>query len=395
MEKTRKPRRAANGDGSIYQETATGKWAAALSIGYTAQGNIKRKVFRGDTRDEVRRQLTAAVRQRDQGAALSSGSWTVGKWVEEYQLRHKESVRPSTANLESTMAAKWILPSIGKRSLVRLTPSDVAAWQRELAKHLSSGTANIVRTYLGSALKAAMREGLIARDVMTLVPRLRVESRPHTIWDEKQARAFLASVQGNPLECLFLFAVVLGIRHGELLGLRLEDVAGDTLSIRRQRYKGKTVPLKRDSSRRVLTLPALAADALRAHLEARAHHAWLMASAWKEQGWLFTGARGGPLGATKLNDHWREATKTSGLPPIRFHDLRHTAASVLLACGVPLKAIQGMLGHASMSTTANTYAHLLPAVSRATADAAQAAFGRVSEPTAISTATPLLVIRRK
>jgi len=185
--------------------------------------------------------------------------------------------------------------------------------------------------------------------------------------------------------------VVLGLRRGELLGLQLSDISGDTIHLQRQRYNGRTVPLKRDSSRRVLTMPAIAQDALRDHLERRAAHARLMASRWDEQGWLFYTIRGGPLDVKSLFAGWKDALERSGLPRIRPHDLRHTAASVLLACGVPLKAIQGMLGHASMSTTAATYAHLLPAVSRATADAAQAAFGRA----ATSTATKLKVINSK
>ena len=181
------------------------------------------------------------------------------------------------------------------------------------------------------------------------------------------------------------------MRRGELMGLRLEDVSGDTLTIRRQRYQGNTAPVKRDASIRVLTLPSIAVDALQAHLEQRKRHAWLMASRWNEQGWLFCNQTGTPLDTKTLYEEWSALRTAAGLPHIRFHDLRHTSASILLACGVPLKAIQGMLGHASMTTTANIYAHLLPAVSRATADAAQAAFGRA----ATSTATKLKVINSK
>jgi integrase len=207
---------------------------------------------------------------------------------------------------------------------------------------------------------------MIPRNPAALAKPPHVEHREVEAWDAGQVRTFLEAIRGHRLEALFTVAVVTGLRQGELLGLRWSDVdlAAGTLTVRQalQRVDGtlQAVETKTARSRRTVPLPVLALDALRAH---RTRQDGPVASLY-----VFTTPSGAPLYGTAVYRDFVAVSAAAGLPRIRFHSLRHTAASLLLAQGIHPRVVMELLGHSTIALTMNTYSHVIPALEREAAD---------------------------
>ena len=220
------------------------------------------------------------------------------------------------------------------------------------------------------ALGQAERWGLIARNVATLVdsPRVpRAEIQPFT---PEQARLFLESIRGDRLEALYSVAMAVGLRQGEGLGLRWQDIdmGVGKLAVNHalQRIDGKLqlVETKRDRSRRTIMLPQLSLAALWAHRACQEQERLLASERWQETGFVFTTTVGTPLDGPTVTHRFQKALRMAGLPHLRFHDLRHTCATLLLAQGVHPRLVMEILGHSQISVTMNTYSHVIPAMQR-------------------------------
>jgi integrase len=186
--------------------------------------------------------------------------------------------------------------------------------------------------------------------------------------DAEQAAQLLRAAAGDPLEALYVLAVMTGMRQGELLGLQWADVDGDVgrLTVRHtlQWSKGGAWSLdepKTGHSRRTIKLPPTALQALKAH-KARQAEQWLaIGPAWADHGLVFPNALGRPIEASNLLPcSYKRLLGRAGLPAIRFHDLRHSYATLALRNGVPVKVVSETLGHASITLTLDTYSHVLP-----------------------------------
>jgi integrase len=215
---------------------------------------------------------------------------------------------------------------------------------------------------LRNALSNAMREELVTRNVAKLV---RVSTPDYEVGsglDPVTARAFLAAIREERLFALYLCAIVLGMRRGELLGLAWSAVdfeAGrltvrQTLTVINGRLSFERPKTRK--SRRVVPLPAVVVDALRAHRE-RQEKEQAAAGQWADSGLVFTTPAGRPIPPATLGKQWREIRGRVGLGQLRFHDLRHTAVSLLLALGVPPHIVREIAGHSDIKVTMTVYAH--------------------------------------
>jgi integrase len=223
------------------------------------------------------------------------------------------------------------------------------------------------------ALAKAVRQGLVHRNVAALADPPRVQQKHYEPLTVEEAGRLLAAVRGHRLEALVVLALATGLRQGELLGLRWDDVASDcsAVTVRNslQRIRGQglqLVPPKTDRSRRTVPLPASAAAVVRAHRDRQVFEQQRAGSEWYDAGaggFVFCTVIGRPLDAsTSGGVWWRGIRAKAGLERVRFHDLRHAAASFLLAEGVGLREVMEQLGHSSIALTANVYAHVLPHV---------------------------------
>jgi integrase len=364
------------GEGSIFRRT-DGRWCAVLNLGWE-RGKRKRKSFYGKTRREVADSLIKALRERQQGLPVTNDRQTIEQFIT-YWLEHhvRPSVRPRTYESYELISRVHLVPRLGRMQLQQLTPQHV---QTLLGEKLKNGrapqTVRHMRTVLRRALNFAMKWGFVARNVAALVDPPRVERHEVKSLTPEQARAFLDAAQGERLGSLYVLSLSLGMRQGEVLGLRWVDMDFESenpvlvvhQALQRIQREFRFVEPKTDRSRRTIALPKSVMRALQAHRKRQAAERLAIGPAWEDFGLVFAAPNGSPIERKSLHKDFKRILAKAGLPDCRFHDLRHSAASLLIAQGVPLRTIMELLGHSSIAITADIYSHLAPAIMRDTAD---------------------------
>ena len=365
--------RRGNGEGSVFQIKSgrkEGAWAGALSL-----PGGRRKILYGKTREEVGRKLAAMLREHHLGVLPKAGNLSVREYLSSWLEAKEDTVRPSTFQRYRQIVVNDLIPILGKIRLERLSAGEVEYLLRaKRAAGQSPRTVHHLRAVLRTALNHARRQELIFKNAAELAQPPRVPHVPVRPLDPEQAGRLLAAVRDDRLAALYSVALSLGLRQGEILGLKWEevDLASGTMHMvhELQRIGGelRLVEVKTRGSHRTLHLPASILAELRDHRQ-RQIKEQLAAEYWEESGFVFTTGHGLPLDGDRLRRHFLVLLAKAGLPHMRFYDLRHSCASLLLAQGVPLRSIMELLGHSSIALTANTYTHLLPALQRETAQA--------------------------
>jgi integrase len=367
-------KRRGQGEGNIYKRE-DGRWAARVSVGYRNGKRSRRWVY-GATRAAVALQLRNVIRAHEQGTLTAPERLTVGQFLTRWlNDSAKAKLRPRTFVSYEQVVRLHVSPQLGHIALQRLTPQHVQGWLNDLQKAgLSPRTCQYARAILRSALAQALRWGTVSRNVAALVeaPRtIRHEIQP---LQPTQARHLLDVAKTDRLGALFTVAIALGLRQGEALGLQWDAVDFDAgaLHVRRslQRIDGKweLVEPKSARSRRTVAMPQVVTASLKAHRVAQLQERLLAGSRWLESGFVFTTRAGTPIEPSNLTKAFQKLLKAAGLGHIRFHDLRHTAATFLLSQGVDARTIMETLGHSQISLTLNTYAHVLPSLQRDAAE---------------------------
>jgi integrase len=373
-------KRRGNGEGTITRRK-DGRWMGRYTV-HTADGSKQRAVY-GKTRAEVAEKLTRAMADRNGGFTYDGGSLTVGEYLGRWLTDSvNDSVRRKTYERYESIVRIHLRPFIGRIKLKSLTPAHVRSLYREkLDSGLAPRTVLHIHRTLSKALKQAADDGLIPRNpagpVKPPQPR-REEIRPLS---RDQVRTFLNTVSGDRLEALYVLAVTAGLRQGELLGLKWEDVdlEARTLQVRRtlSETRGRRSFEPPKSGRgRSLRLSSRAVNALRAHRKAQLKERMTKAGLWEDHGLVFASEVGTTMSGRNLYRAFKIRLKRAGLPErLRFHDLRHTCATLLLRQGVNPKFVQELLGHGDVSLTLNTYSHVLPDMGDAAANGMDAALG--------------------
>ena len=355
-----------NGEGSIYRRK-DGRWVGQYLV-YTAAGPKYRYLY-GKTRADVSKKLTKAIADRDGGIVYDSGTLTVGeympRWIEDSV---RDTVRRATFVRYEQITRRHIVPTLGRTKLKNLSPAHVRGlYRQKLDEGLSPRTVQYVHVTLHKALKQAVADGLISRNVTEAVKPPRLKKKEIRPLDADQARALLEAARGDRLEALFVLAVTAGLREGETLGLRWEDLdlAAGKLAVRRSLDYGGKEPafeLPKNGKGRSVKLTRRAGEALKRHRAAQNKERLRVGTLWEDHGLVFPGHGGQPMRSYSLTGGpYRRLLKRAGLPErTRFHDLRHTCATLLLKKGVHPKLVQELLGHATISITLDTYSHVLP-----------------------------------
>ena len=269
---------------------------------------------------------------------------------------------------------------LGGVKLKALSPTHVRGLYKEKLSSLSPRTVQYIHVTLHKALKQAVSDGLIPRNATEAVkpPQVRREEiRPLT---PEQVKMLLEAASGDRLEALYVLAVHTGLRQGELLGLKWDDIDLETgtLQVRRALTTAKGGPRlaapKTKGSRRRVSLTGSAAQALKSHLERQLEEIDRAGSLWQENGLVFASETGAPLDRRDLTSRrFKPLLKRAGLTHFRFHDLRHTCATLLLTQNVNPKVVSEMLGHSSIAITLDTYSHVLPNMQDSAAHALEVA----------------------
>lgn len=359
-------RKRGNGEGSISRRK-NGGWMAQYAV-HTGEGR-KRKTIYGKTRAEVATKLSRALSDREDGLNFDAGRLTVGEYLERWlEDSVKDTVRPSTYQRHEELTKLHLVPTLGRLKLQGLTPMQVRRLYREkLDGGLSSATVQKMHVVLHKALGQAVRDGLVPRNITEAVTLPQIKREEIKALSAEETKKLLAAAKGDKLEALYVLAVTTGMRQGEILGLKWEDVDLErgVARVRRTltRVRGRValgVP-KTPRSRRGVRLTASAVEALRGHLSRQMEEIDLKGSLYRDEGLVFASEAGTLMNPTNLRTRsFAPLLERAGLPSIRFHDLRHTCATLLLGSNVNPKVVSEMLGHASVAITLDVYSHVLP-----------------------------------
>ena len=371
-------KKRANGEGSI-RKRKDGRWEGRYTAGHNLETGkpIYRNVL-GKTQAEVKEKLKTAIQETQSLDFSKTGQYTVDQWMDVwYENYAKIKVRPSSHQTYKGYIENHIKPNIGDIPLEKLTTLELQRLYKTLLtkgrvdrleskgqpRGLSPKTVRNIHQILSSALKLAQEQRIILTNPAEGCALPKVEHREMKTLPVEQLQSFLREAKDSGVFELYYLELATGLRRGELLGLKWEDIDlehGD-LRVRRQiaRINGRVVeaPLKTKNAYR--TLP-LAEDTVSILKEQK-----------KKVGsspWVFPSATGGPISPDSVLHMLHRVLKRAGLPKVRFHDLRHTFATLALQNGVDIKTVSGMLGHFSAGFTLDTYAHVTTSAQKAAAN---------------------------
>jgi integrase len=347
-----------------------------------ATGKRRQKRITADTRKELEAKAAATIHAAETGF-VEPRSVTFGEFWKRWCDAKAPTLSPSTARRYRDLGRLHLAMFAGVK-LAKIGPADVQRlYADRLAAGLSGTSVRHLHSVLHCAFDDAVKWGLVARNVCDAAnapARNRTEMRT---WNPAEARAFLAAAAGDDLEALWRMAITTGMRRGELLGLKWSDVDFDAnaLSVRRSLSRGDSSRLierepKTQAGRRRIALSAETIESLRRHRVRQLEYRLAAGIAYEDGDLVFVNPFGKHIHPNTLMRSFARLTQTANLPRIRFHDLRHTSATLLLAEGVHPKIVQERLGHSDIAMTLNRYSHVTPHMQSAAADALETALSR-------------------
>lgn len=365
--------RRANGSGTIAWREKERRWEARLPLG-SLDGKQLRRSFFGrhpdDTGDPETDQgyrlalakMEAAQRDLDVGLILAGPRLTVARYLRDWIVVCEDRVEPTTWRRYRQIVENNLIPRIGHVQLVKLTAPAVERILHDAGKAgLSPQTVHHMRSVLRTALTRAEKHGLVRNNVAKLAESPKVEKRERPILTPDEVRRLLILVSGSRYEALYWLAVLTGLRKGELLRLRADDVDLDAKTLLVRKPKNKKP--------RRIGLPDPLIPVLRRHLAAQEMERRVaMDDAWNAGGLLFTLPNGRPVYNTAVHRDWEKARDALQRPEMHWHDLRHSANTLMASLGISTRDRMTILGHSSSKMTEDIYGHSLPEGLRDAAD---------------------------
>jgi len=369
-------KRTQNTDGSV-------TWSTVVDLPTDpATGKRRQRRVSGKTRKEAERKAAEMIHLAETGF-LDAKKVTVADFFDRWLAATAPTLRPSSVKRYRDLARLHIVGNIGGVNLARLTPGDVQGLYARLLETLWPTSVRQLHSVLHHALDDAVKWGVLARNVCDAVEPPKRNRTEMTTWSTAEVSRVLAVAAGDDLEALWRLAVTTGMRRGELLGLKWADIDFDSgsLSVRRSLSRGLTSRLiegepKTKAGRRRIALSPATVESVRRHRSRQVEYRLRVGPAYSDNGYVFTNETGGYIHPNRLSKHYRHLIDLAGVPVIRFHDLRHTCATMLLAEGVHPKIVQERLGHSDIAMTLNLYSHVTPHMQQAAADAIETALSR-------------------
>ncbi|MCZ4122384.1 tyrosine-type recombinase/integrase [Streptomyces sp. H39-S7] len=367
-------KRRPNGAGSITRRK-DGTYHGRAYV-TTTEGVLKRVSRYGKTYDEVAEKLAKLLELESKGVPTPDKAWKVGPYLT-YWLAEivQPNQRPTTYDKYESMARLHLIPKLGTKRLTKLGIADVRTFLRQTkAEGVGASTRLECMKVLRNALNRAMREELLLRNVASLVDMPSVDSKEIIPWSAQEAIDFLRSTRPHRMHAAFVLALVLGLRRGELLGLRWIDldldqgVAHPRKQVQRQKGAGLVlVDLKTEASKGALPLPLLCIETLGECRRLRELEKAKAGEKWTELGLVFGTETGGLFDPDHFSQTFQRRVKRSRLRRVRLHDTRHTCGSLLAWLGVHPKDAQKILRHSQIKTTLDIYTHVTTESQRAAA----------------------------
>jgi integrase len=369
-----------------------GKWLAVVFAGRDATGKRRytSKLVRGSKAD-AGKVLTALLQEVDRGVQVEPGKRTLGAYLEEWlKTSAKPRVSENTFRDYGKHLRKHVIPALGSKRLDQITAAQIRALYQSMADKGLGRTVQYTHSILRQALQGAVTDRLLTWNPAagTKLPKNDRTALPR-VFSAKEAAAFLKAAQGHPMEALFNLLLSTGLRPGEALALRWEDLdlQRGRLAVERalvERADGSYVvgPPKTKSSFRSVTLPQGVVAALHAHRARQAEEILAAGPEYERQDLAFANSLGRPMDLAKVRHSFKALLKATNkkllkeakrpeeaklLPEIKLYSVRHTHATLLLEAGEDLKVVSERLGHATITMTANRYAQVTPKLQQQTA----------------------------
>jgi len=362
-----KQKQRGHGEGSIYQRK-DGRWVAQITL----EG--RKRLYRyGETRKEAHEKLQKALHERKQGMLATGPQQTFNTYLPQWLNEvHKPAIRLATYVKYRVIVNRHLLPALGHMQVQKLTPQQVQTlYTHKLKEGLSPGSVRNIHLVLSKALDNAVLWNLVSRNVCQLVTPPRKQKPEVRTLTREQAQKLLETARGHRIEAMLTVALAVGMRRGELFGLKWQDIDFEQrcLHVRRTAsyFTGKgfveSEP-KTAKSRRTIMLPQFVIDVLKRHREQQAEVRLQAGETWQEHDLVFSNRLGGYFAESRLYHAFHKLLKQAGLPHMRFHDLRHSAATILLTMGAHPKIVQELLGHSQVGMTLDIYSHVIPSMQR-------------------------------
>jgi integrase len=328
-------------------------------------GKRKARVGTFDTEKAAEKTLTAWLADLDKGVTVEPTKMTMTellrRWLDDEAAAR---VRSTTLAGYRLTVETHIIPALGNVPAQRLTVADVQRFRSEMVKTGKVRTAQVALLRLKQALAWAVAADLLSRNVSASVKRPNAKAPERKTWSADEARRFLKAAESDGYSPLWLLLLTTGLRRGEALGLRLQDLDLDRglLTVRQTVVACKGAAIvqepKSKAASRTVRLPAETVAALRAHRKRQAERQ-LAAETWVDGDLVFSTRTGKPINPRHVLRSFAAIVNRAGVPRISIHDLRHTHATLLLRDGVPVKVVSERLGHAQASITLDVYAHVM------------------------------------
>lgn len=387
-----KPRKRRAHGYSVYKRK-DGRYGWGVTIDYDPEtGNPKRIQGICRKEDEAQQNALAALAKYREGKEQPQGrdqtmADFLEQWLDLYVRPHRE---PKTVKYYEGMIKLHIKPTLGKTPLRKVTSAKFQQLLNDKAKpietknekgevisskRLSAETLRGIRATLRSALTRAYKDGLVGENIASRVITPKAPRKDPEYLDQEQVAKLVKTAKGHELETLLIVALLTGLRIGEITGLRWEDIDMEARTLRVQRQlqridKKLTLKgLKSASSRRTLYLPPTGMEALKIHRRDQFASLQNPKRPRNDMNLVFLNAEGRPLDPKYVDKRLKQLMEDAKVPPMSFHKLRHTAATLLLAGGVPLSVVKDQLGHSQISLTSNTYGHAVPEALRTAGEA--------------------------
>jgi integrase len=357
--------------GSVLKRGKT--WSYVLYLGRDNDGHKRQKWVGGfRTRKHAEGALSEALERVRTGTWADPGRQTVGEFLEDWLTAVTPSLRPSTAASYEQTLRGWVIPRIGGLKLSALTSARLSALYGELLKSgrrdgkggLSARSVAYAHRILVHALKDAVAWGLLARNPAAHVDAPRAATSEMQVWSQSEVQRFLAFVADDRLYALWAVLLATGLRRGEALGLRWDDVDFERRRLAIQRaavvvgYDVQVAEPKTARGRRSVSIDPTTAAVLGSFRKRQLAERLAWGPAWQDSGYVFTSEDGRLLHPQQVTVTFKRLAREAGLPMIRLHDLRHTAATLALTAGIHPKVVSERLGHASIGITLDTYSHV-------------------------------------
>jgi integrase len=350
-------------------ERGEDRWLVRVYAGRDSRGrrNYVNQTVRG-SKKEAQRVLTKLLGARDSGTLVRASRETVRAYLERWlDTWAKPRLRIRTHQSYRWLMERYVLPVLGDLRLSQLTPADIQHLYNRMAEGgLSTRTIRYTHSVLRSALVQAVRVNLIVRNPADLTEPPRLVRREMKALGPVEAAAFLKAARDDRWYAFWLLLLTSGLRPGEALGLKWSDLDGSRIRVQRvlvpgSRGRWRLEEPKTAKSRRVVALPESVARGLQAHRRQQAEERLRAGELYQDHGLVFATSTGTPPNYRGLVlSHFDPILKRAGLPPHRPYDLRHSAATLLLAMGEHPKVVSERLGHSSVTITLDTYSHVLP-----------------------------------